>query len=467
LKGLLVGLMLKIIRLNSSLKYSIYMLAPSGKFVNGSKFSIKNIFFNFSQSLNSSNCLVELYSHNKTLISINSIPAPLDQKFLPNSFAYGCGWSSPDYIPLELNIKSGYYFLKIKYGNKIFWLGIIIKPKFPSTNKILVLANSNKWNAYNTWAGLDGSISLYKFLPTSYYQTHRILALEGTDGTAKTAPIVANFVHTERPNTDMNSYIAKYFSSNIKTTLFFNDHIYGEMHLPNYLDGIDKTFDVITDQDMELLKPNDLSGYSIFMMHVHPEYWSEAQLSVLNLMKRMGIGLMYLAGNGIYWKCTWIGNQMEVRKDRKKHLDGTPGGQFGELRFSDISNGKDIIKIYYSKMYSMDLNPPTPYKLFNPPEWMIQNVDISGGFIGFKNLNSRTLNSGSAGWEVDKVFNKSDLKYIIGSSPDGLSNIIWVDRDGLVGPVFAVGSIIYTGSLAVDSGIARLTLNVIRVLDMV
>ena len=460
------------ININQSKQLDIYLMAPSGKFELGSTFLVKNISFDFSTVPNT-DLSVSLFSHKKTLISKIQLDSPISQKFIPNSFAYGCGWTRPRYIQIQSGISSGYYFLKLEYKSQVHWLVVIIKPDFNLRsenkillNKILLLANTNKYNAYNTWAGLDGSISLYTCKTTPYYLTHRILSLEGTNGTKSNSPIVANFVHTERPNTTASSYIKTYFSSDIKTFQFFNDHIYGEMHLPNYLDRLGLGFDVITDQDMEQLGESDLSGYSIFMMHVHPEYWSVKQLQVLNQINQMGMGIIYLAGNGIYWKCTWDGNQMEVRKDRKFHLDGTKGGQFKELEFSQMLNGYQIIKIYYSKMYSMALNPPVPYKLANPPSCLVQGLTSDNGLvnnqIGFKNLNSFVLISGTSGWEVDKVTSLTDIKYIVGSSPDGLGNIVWVDKTNTAGAVFAAGSIIYTGSLAVDPGISRLTLNVIN-----
>jgi hypothetical protein len=452
--------------LNVPNKINLYLLAPKGTFTLGSKFVITNLsvdFVNLSESINidSFGLQVSLFDHKKNLISTQQLDAPPTQKFEPNSFANGCKWTRPGFVQIAPNTKSGYYFLKLSYRSRIYWLAIIIKPDFSSAKnrpKILMLSNTNKFNAYNTWAGLDGSISLYTFVSTPYYLENRVLANEGTDGTKPGAPVVANFVHMERPNTTASSYIQTYWKSDIKTQQFFNDHIYGEMHLPNYLDSLGLEFDVITDQDMETLTPSDLSGYSIFMMHVHPEYWSEAQVQVLSQMSRAKINLMYLAGNGIYWKCTWVGNQMEVRKDRKLHLDGTKGGQYKELG----NLGEQIIKIYYSKMYNMSTNPPVPYKLISPPEWMLEQVDISGGFIGFKNLNSRALMSGTSGWEVDNVQIVSNTKYIIGSSSDKLGQMIWKDSDSLGGAVFSAGSVVYTGSLNIDSGIANLTKNVIN-----
>ncbi len=441
----------------------IFLLVYS-KFIPGDSFDLTNLSFDFVPGINLPKPMgITLYSHKKIPVFTTYLQNVLNQKFYPNSFALGCRWVNPIHIQLSNDLSSGYYFIKLEYRSSVYWLPIIVRPKFNTNlgNKILVLANTNKWNAYNTWAGLDGSISLYSFASTDYYLTNRNLILEGTNGVKSSAPRVANFVHIERPNRTMSSYIQKYFSSDIKSTVFFNDHIYGEMFLPNYLDELARTFDVITDQDMDGLTIGDISNYKIFVAHVHPEYWSAKQMELLGQIHKAKIGIMYIGGNGLYWKCTWSGNQMEVRKDRKKHLDGTQGGQWGELG----SPGQQIVKVYYSKMYPTNVQFGFPYIGSNPTHPLLEGLIDPSGYIGFKNLNSKSINSGPAGWEVDNIQIPSNLKYLIARSPDNLSNMIWKDLDVIGGPVFSTGSIIYTGSLFVDSGIYNLTKRVINLMD--
>ncbi len=456
------------------LSLDIFLLVSS-KFKLGDYFDLLNISFDFITNTIEPTEII-LYSHKKNYVfSVQTYNLP-NQKFIPNSFAFGCQWTSPTFIQLPYNILSGYYFLKLQYKSNNYWLPLIIKPLDNSNSKILVLANSNKWNAYNTWAGLDGSISLYTFSSTEYYQKNRILLLEGTDGksipsglqpsapsasgTKSSAPRVSNFVHTERPDRTMSSYIQKYFESQIKSTLFFNDHIYGEMFLPNYLDELNRPFDVITDQDMDKITISQISKYKIFIIHVHPEYWSQKQIDLIEQINKAKIGIMYIGGNGLYWKCTWNGNQMEVRKDRKIHLDGTQGGQWGELG----SPGEKIVKVYYSKMYPTNIQFGFPYQAINPIHPLLIGLVDSSGNIGFKNLNSKSINYGPAGWEVDNIQIPSNIQYLIARSPDNLSNMIWKPID-TTGAVFSAGSIIYTGSLFVDFGIYQLTKRVIDLMD--
>jgi hypothetical protein len=440
-------------------------LLAYGKFNQNDSFNLINLSFDFASGflLNLFQPIkITLFSHRKTQVLTTQTFNITCQKFVPNSFAFGCQWINPIKIQLPRFISSGYYFIKLEYKSVTYWLPIIVKPIFnlSNTNHIIVLANSNKWNAYNTWAGLDGSISLYQFVSTPYYEKNRNTKLEGTDGIKTYAPRVSNFVHTERPNTSMSSYIEKYFESDIKSTVFFNDHIYGEMFLPNYLDELYKPFDVITDQDMDLISISDISQYKIFIAHVHPEYWSKKQLDLLAQIHKAKIGIMYIGGNGLYWKCTWVGNQMEVRKDRKKHLDGTQGGQWGELG----SPGEQIVKVYYSKMYPTNVQFGFPYQATWPVHPLLDKLIDNSGYFGFRNLNSKSINYGTAGWEVDNIQIPSNRKYLIAKSPDNLSNMIWKDLD-TTGPVFSAGSIIYTGSLFVDLNIYELTEQVIKLME--
>jgi hypothetical protein len=114
------------ININQSKQLDIYLMAPSGKFELGSTFLVKNISFDFSTVPNT-DLSVSLFSHKKTLISKIQLDSPISQKFIPNSFAYGCGWTRPRYIQIHSGISSGYYFLKLEYKSQVYCLVVIIQ----------------------------------------------------------------------------------------------------------------------------------------------------------------------------------------------------------------------------------------------------------------------------------------------------------------------------------------------------
>jgi len=225
------------------------------------------------------------------------------------------------------------------------------------------------------------------------------------------------------------------------------------------------SYDVITDRDLENINTSDLSNYKIMILHVHPEYWSINQLKNLNILHRNNLNIMYLGANGIYWKTTWNSDQMEVRKDFKNHLDGTAGGYIKNLKLIDISNGEDILKVYYNYNYA-EVNTNiinNSYRVVSPLNKLFYNLDLSNGSFGVKNLNGLLVNSGTAKWEVDGVFQQEYEKYIIATTKDGFCDMIWkgIENDGK-GKVFSASTITYTGSLLVDNNIALLTTNVIN-----
>ena len=65
------------------------------------------------------------------------------------SFAYGCNWELSEVIKLPLETQSGYYSIKLFNKNSFFEIPLIVKSRQKS--KILCVASTNTWQAYNVW----------------------------------------------------------------------------------------------------------------------------------------------------------------------------------------------------------------------------------------------------------------------------------------------------------------------------
>ena len=59
--------------------------------------------------------------------------------------------------------------------------------------------------------------------------------------------------------------------------------------------------------------PGVLSGYAALIMSTHPEYWSTEMYDALEKYLGEEGNLVYLGGNGIYWRVTIDGREIEVR----------------------------------------------------------------------------------------------------------------------------------------------------------
>jgi N,N-dimethylformamidase len=87
--------------------------------------------------------------------------------------------------------------------------------------------------------------------------------------------------------------------------------------------------DVISDEDVHAEGFEALEPYRVIVTCSHPEYWSTAMLDALDRWQRAGGRLMYLGGNGFYWRVAfsdkWPG-AMELRRAE----DGVRNWQTGD-----------------------------------------------------------------------------------------------------------------------------------------
>jgi len=429
-----------------------------GKFVQGDFFNLNNFYVFNVVSRASMDTTIQLYGVDKKLVLSYIEPNSIDQEFIKESFAEGCKWKQTSSFVLPLNLKSGYYFIKVNYGS-FFYLPIIVKTTNPVPGSVLLLANSNTWNAYNAWSGSEGSMSAYSWVPSPTYSTNTKYK------TKNTSTFVANRLSFNRPDPRLNSEITNYMRYDINKITYLSHLLYSELYLVLYLTQLSIPYHVISDIDLHKATLTDISGYAsskLFVIQVHPEYWSEKMLYNYNLIySRMSTNLMYLGANGMYWKVVidQSTRSMEVRKDGSTHLlDGTPGGLYIKLSKSGYYKSKpnmlmieDMLKIYYEHTYSRVKGKfNQPFIVSNPLSPIFEGVDgISSGLkICYINHNSDLISSGASGWEVDKSHISANTKYVIASNEDKLSDVIFVND--LPIKILSVGSITFTGSILYD-----------------
>lgn len=79
-------------------------------------------------------------------------------------------------------------------------------------------------------------------------------------------------------------------------------HYPADMHLVSWLEAKGYAFDVITDAELDREGAAVLAPYTVLMTGSHPEYHTPAMLDALEAYRDGGGRLMYLGGNGFYWK---------------------------------------------------------------------------------------------------------------------------------------------------------------------
>ena len=95
--------------------------------------------------------------------------------------------------------------------------------------------------------------------------------------------------------------------------------------------------DIIADEDVHAEGVAALAPYRVVVTGTHPEYWSTAMLDALADWQRGGGRLMYLGGNGFYWRVAfsehWPG-AMELRRaeDGVRNWQTGPGRELPRVR---------------------------------------------------------------------------------------------------------------------------------------
>lgn len=271
-----------------------------------------------------------------------------------------------------------------------------------------------------------------------------------------------------------------------------------DLHITDWLEASGIAYDVIDDETLDreglaLLKP-----YRCVITGAHPEYTSAAMMQALLAYTRGGGRLMYLGGNGFYWRVAWHPEApaaMEIRRGvtgsiwlaeaGETHLaaTGEPSGQWRNSGFAPqrlagvgfISEGFDIGSYYRRQPASRD------------PRAAFVFAGVEGEIIG-----DYGVFGGAAALELDIVnpVVGTPANALVLASSEGHSNIYvhaagegggnFPGHDGIEcpdiradmvffetaggGAVFSTGSIGWAGSLAhagYDNDVSRITRNVV------
>jgi len=257
--------------------------------------------------------------------------------------------------------------------------------------------------------------------------------------------------------------------------------------------------DVITDHDLHEDGLDAIAPYRVVIAGQHPEYHSDRMMQALEDFLGQGGRLMYLGGNGFYWRAepsAFAPHALEVRRAESgiRVWATEPGesynqfgGGYGGLWRRIGRSGHKLVGINFS---SQGRHLGFPYRFtdgINDARAAFMTAGINVG-VGEAFGDSGFMGGGAAGFELDSV----NFKY--GSPPNVLvvakgvvihEDYGWVNEDMLVhrhplpqkdwscadmtffetpsgGAVFSAGSMTYAGSIVVPGTLRTLTTNVLR-----
>ncbi|MGH1493154.1 MAG: N,N-dimethylformamidase beta subunit family domain-containing protein [Acidimicrobiales bacterium] len=272
-----------------------------------------------------------------------------------------------------------------------------------------------------------------------------------------------------------------------------------------------KTHDVIADEDVHWDGLAALEPYRVIVTCSHPEYWSTAMLDALEQWQRGGGRLMYLGGNGFYWRVSfsekWPG-AMELRRAEdgvRNWQTGNGenyhawGGEYGGMWRRNGRPPNELVGVGFAaqgfaRASHYDVNPDslegssgdTGGPDSSRAAWVWDGVEIEDGRIG-----TSGLGGGAAGQELDRydtrlgspghavvlasatefgpdmVRTKEEFEGSVSyPTPDPYvrADIVFYETPN-GGAVFSVGSISWFGALArngYDNDVAKMTANVLH-----
>jgi N,N-dimethylformamidase len=275
-----------------------------------------------------------------------------------------------------------------------------------------------------------------------------------------------------------------------------------DLFVIDWLEHAGPRYDIVTDDDLHREGLALLEPYRVVVTGTHPEYLSLEMLDALDAYVRRGGRLMYLGGNGFYWRIAYHPTKPGIIEVRRSE-DGTRAwaaevgeyymsftGEYGGLwrrqgrapnRLAGagfISQGFDASSYYRRTPASRDPRVAFMFEGIGPDELIGDFGTLRGGAAGLEiDCYDRLLGSPAHALVVASSEGHSNSFQLVNESvlvahgaTDGPQNpairadMVFFECPG-GGAVFSTGSIAYAGSLpfkGYDNNVARLTTNVLR-----
>jgi N,N-dimethylformamidase len=91
-----------------------------------------------------------------------------------------------------------------------------------------------------------------------------------------------------------------------------------DTHVTDWLEAMGHDHDIVTDEDIHYEGLDALAGYNVIVTGTHPEYWTTPMWDALTAYFGQGGRMMYLGGNGFYWRIAYHperpGEVIEIRR---------------------------------------------------------------------------------------------------------------------------------------------------------
>lgn len=406
------------------------------------------------------------------------------------------GWETDFELTVPEDLPSGVYAARLENGEEPEHVVFYVRtPRAKRTTKVCFLASTATYMAYANYRVMNRS-ALYEMylatvpelVPSDLFLNTRphygdSLYTEHTDGSGMSIATRLRPIVNMRPNSTLSE---------------FND----DGFLLGWFEKAGIDVDVVTDEDLDREGVGALEGYQCVVTGNHPEYVSTGMWDALQGFLDQGGRLMYLGGNGFYWRIAFhprLPGVFELRRteDGNRPWSSEPGeyymsftGEYGGLwrRCGRMPNeltgvgftasGFDVGTGYQRTDASHD---PRAAFIFDglDEHAVIGDFGLIGGGAAGQEIDryDRSLGSPPHALVLATATGHTDYMVIAKEDMPATNPIISASENPLVradmtffetaagGAVFSVGSMSWIPSLPTngfDNPVARLTENVVR-----
>ena len=403
---------------------------------------------------------------------------------------YDAGWKTDFSYAIPDDLPSGIYAARLRHGEDLDRIPFfVLPPKGQATADAAFLVPTASYIAYaNTRQRLQPNLIFGSGLP------ERV-----NDAFLASHPEVGGSLydlHQDRSGIHHSSRLRPVL--NMKPGDNRPWGLPADLNVVAWLNAIDQKFDVITDEDLhsegaELLKP-----YRCIITGSHPEYHSTAMLDGIGNYLDQGGRLMYLGGNGFYWRIGLRDDKLGVIEVRRAE-DGTrawmsPVGEYyqsfnGEYGGLWRRNGRPPNRLvgigfaaqgfdrsaFYERQAGAD-NPRAAFALAGVGDDPIGNFGSIGGGAAGEEIDRWDTREGTplhtlvlaraSNFGEDMLRTKEDFLSTMPpfDDPNVRADMVFFECP-MGGAVFSTGSITWVSSLAhnnYNNNVAQITGNVLR-----
>ena len=397
----------------------------------------------------------------------------------------------PDFeLEVPAGLRSGVYAARLSAQEAEFYVPFFVRPpRGTSRAKIAYLAATATYLAYINNRGRFASLA------TELYHG-RLTIMDAVDGLLLEYPEVGLSTYDRHSDGSGVAYASRLRpATNVKPTgRHWNFNL--DLFIVDWLEHLGVDYDVITEEDLHYEGIDLLRPYAVVLTGSHPEYDSLAMLDALDGYLRQGGRLMYMGGNGFYWRIAHHPTRRGVIEVRRaeggvRAWDALPGeayhsftGEYGGLwrrqgrapqklaGVGFISQGFDKCSYYRRTPASRD--PRVGFMFEGIEEEILGDFGVlQGGAAGLEiDSADPALGTPPHALVVARSENHSNTYELVAEevriphgATDALQNteihadLVFFETPA-GGAVFSTGSIAYAGSLSwnrFDNNIARLT----------